>query len=207
LIVARAKKILALLAIFMAALIDLTGTHAAAGALGRAVERAAIERIERTVGRRIVGESLGAEERAAAVAERNIVRADRPTAKCFAIANKCLGLGREANASRLLSERFPHARVQSETYLLTPTGRRAIDPVTKMARRVDFSLLSDGRVAKRFEVTSQFASKSEQLAREERIFSFRADGSRRTRGLYARDRTTGRLVPVNPGPSQVMRLH
>ena len=195
----RVIRVVALLTIVIA----VHSSVAQAGAFGRAIERAALERVERTVGRRVAGEELAAGERSA----RPLLNRSQGAAACRAVPNKCAGIRREGFAWRILEERYPSAYIQGETYFRTKNGRIAIDPVTRSGRRVDYSLFSDNKLVKRFEVTSQTADKRGQLAKERRIFDRRANGSLRTGGIYARDRRTEKLVPVTPGQSAVMRFH
>jgi hypothetical protein len=67
-------------------------------------------------------------------------------------------------------------------------------------------LFSRGTAVKRYEITSQFADKTAQIARELRILTFRRNGQRRTGPVYVRDRHSGKLVPIDRRPSEVMRL-
>ena len=136
--------------------------------------------------------------------------ANAPAAKsavpCRAIAVKCAGLRREASAERILRDRYPNERIQSETYLLNRNGRRAIDPQTKSGRRIDYVMFSRDKVSRRYEVTSQNADKRAQLAKEQRILTSRKDGTARRGPVYIRDRQSGRLTPVRPVPSEVIRF-
>jgi hypothetical protein len=97
--------------------------------------------------------------------------------------------------------------VQSETFLLNRNGTKARDPRSGKGRRIDFVLFSRGSAAKRYEITSQFADKKAQIARELRILNLRKNGQRRTGPVYVRDRKTGKLVPIDKRPSEVMRLY
>lgn len=159
-----------------------------AGAARNAAARAAARSVEQGAATRVVARQ----------------KVSRPA--CAAIANKCAGIRREAAARRVLSGKYPNERIQSETYLLDRNGRRAIDPQTGKGRRVDFVLFSRDGHTRRFEVTSQRADKRAQLAREQRIQAQRRSGSRRTGPVYVRDRATGKLVPVGPQPSKVIRF-
>ena len=126
--------------------------------------------------------------------------------ECRGVRNKCDGIRRENAAQRLLAERFPNARVQAETFLRNRNGTKARDPRTGKARRIDFVLFDRGTAVKRYEVTSQRAYKKAQIARELRILSQRSNGQRRTGPVYVRDRKTGKLVPIDRRPSEVIRL-
>lgn len=164
---------------------------------------------------------LGAAERAAAraaarsaarsaerrAASRVVVRQPSARAPCRAIPQKCAGLLREDAARRILAGRYPNERIQSETYLLNRDGSRAIDPVTKQARRIDFVLFSEGRFTRRFEVTSQFADKRSQLAIEQRILTLHSNGRRRTGPVYIYDREGRRMVPVPAEVSKLVRFN
>lgn len=132
--------------------------------------------------------------------------ATRGAGTCRALDNKCNGIRREAAAQRILAERYPNARVQPETLLRNRNGTKARDPITGKGRRIDFVLFSRGTAVKRFEVTSQRANKKAQVAREQRILGQRRNGQRRTGPVYVRDRKTGKLVPVDKRPSEIMRL-
>jgi hypothetical protein len=114
---------------------------------------------------------------------------------------------REDAARRILASRYPNERIQSETYLLNRDGSRAIDPVTRQARRIDFVLFSEGQFTRRFEVTSQFADKRAQLAIEQRILTRHSNGRRRTGPVYVYDRQNKRMVPVPAQVSQVVRFN
>ena len=156
-------------------------------------------------------QALGAAERAAA---RAAVRAQLRSAErrtitisCRGIPQKCAGLRREEAARRILASRYPNERIQAETYLRNPDGSIARDYQTGTARRIDFVMFADGRVSRRFEITSQHADKRDQLAKEMRIFDRQADGRRRTGRVYVRDRETDGLVPIDPRPSQLMRFN
>lgn len=164
---------------------------------------------------------LGAAERAAAraaarsaarssersAASRVAVRQQSARAPCRAIPQKCAGLLREDAARRILSSKYPNERIQSETYLLNRDGSRAIDPVTRQARRIDFVLFSEGNFTRRFEVTSQFANKRSQLAIEQRILTLQSNGRRRTGTVYVYDRAGRRMVPVPADVSKLMRFN
>ena len=175
--------------------IERSAVRAAGRAAVRSAERGAVER--------------AAMRRTSGTAPRDSTRraAHSATSPCVAIPQKCAGLRREAAAQRILASKYPSERVQSETYLLNRNGRRAHDPQTGKARRVDFVLFSREGYTRRYEVTSQNADKRAQLAREQRILTQRRNGARRTGPVYVRDRATGRLVPVRPEPSKLMRFH
>jgi hypothetical protein len=142
-------------------------------ALGGVVGRALAETAEARIGRGLVTRA------GAPPAVRRAIM--RPSGQpCAAIPVKCAGLRREAAAQRILAERYPSERIQSEAYLLNRNGRRAVDPKTRTGRRIDFVLFNDGNVARRLEVTSQTADKTAQLAKESRILTLRRNGVRRT---------------------------
>jgi hypothetical protein len=126
---------------------------------------------------------------------------------CRALNNKCNGIRRENAAQRLLAERFPNARVQAETFLRNRNGTKARDPKSGKGRRIDFVLFDRGTAVKRFEITSQFAQKKAQIARESRILRQRKNGQPRTGPVYVRDRKTGKLVPIDRRPAKVIRLN
>jgi hypothetical protein len=134
-------------------------------------------------------------------------RADRQPDLCRATRNKCLGIARERSAYRILADRYPSARIQSETFLRNRDGSLARDPVTGKARRIDFVLFFDGGAVKRFEITSQRSDKRAQFAQERRIITYRRDGQRRTDRVYVFDRETRRLVPIGEGTTEIMRFN
>ena len=176
------------------------------GPAERAAARAAAQSAARTSEQR-------AARRAAATASkkagtRNATRVpENRRAQCRAIPQKCAGLLREDAARRILSSKYPNERIQSETYLLNRDGTRAIDPVTKQARRIDFVLFNNGNFTRRFEITSQFANKRAQLAIEQRILTRYANGQRRKGPVYVYDRQFKRMVPVSSQVSQIMRFN
>lgn len=192
-----------ILVIFIAALVGLgSPSGALAGGAQRTVAKAAAARIEQAVGARL--KRAGARLRPVAPVRLRPQPAAQP---CRAIAVKCAGLRREAAAERILAQRYPSERIQSETYLLNRTGRRAIDPKTRTSRRIDYVMFSGGKVSRRFEVTSQRADKVAQLAKERRILTLRQNGTPRRGPLYVRDRQSGLLTTVRPVPSEVIRFH
>lgn len=163
------------------------------GAAERAATRAAARSAVRNSERTVVG--------------RAVVRPDSRRAPCTAIPQKCAGLLREDAARRILASRYPNERIQAETYLLNRDGTRAIDPVTRQARRIDFVLFSEGNFTRRIEVTSQHANKRAQLAIEQRILTRHSNGRRRTGPVYVFDRQNKRMVPVPAQVSQVERFN
>ncbi len=160
---------------------------------------------ERAAARAAAGSAVRSSERRAAT--RVVVLQQRTRPQCRAIPQKCAGLLREDAARRILADKYPNERVQSETYLLNRDGSRAIDPVTKQARRIDFVLFSEGNFTRRFEVTSQFADKRAQLAIERRILTLHSNGRRRTGPVYVYDRQGQRMVPVSAEVSKLMRFN
>ncbi len=84
-------------------------------------------------------------------------------------ANQLAGAGREALARAELEAKFPGASIQNEAYLRGANGKRAIDPLTGTARRIDSVVIQDGRVLDSVEVTSMTASKDAQVLKELRI--------------------------------------
>lgn len=173
-----------------------------AGGTGRAVARAAAVRVEQAVARQF-GKAAAQRRSVASVRKHAATRVP----DCRAIPEKCAGLRREAAAERVLASRYPNERIQAEAYLVNRNGRRALDLKTKSGRRIDFVLFSGNRVSRRFEVTSQRADKTAQLAKERRILTLRRDGTARRGPVYVRDRSTGRLAPVRREPSEVIRFH
>ncbi|WP_295457042.1 hypothetical protein [uncultured Thiodictyon sp.] len=175
------------------------GRTAAAG-VARAAVRAPVARVANAP-------PSAARALSKAPAKAPLTAAPKP---CQGVINKCDGVRREVIAQRLIRERFPSERIQSETYLRNREGSIALDPKTGMGRRIDYVNLSDGRVVRRFEITAQHVDKAPQLAKERRIFRYRADGSPRQSGdgIFVRDRETSQLAPVSPAShTEVMRLH
>ncbi len=112
------------------------------------------------------------------------------------IPNKVSGDRREGQFKDEMKAKHPGATVQCECYLRDAKGNSVKDKDTGERRRVDTAVIENGK-AQTYEVTSQTADKTGQLAKEGRIMK---DG-----GTFIRDRTTGELVPVN-GPSTVVRI-
>lgn len=161
--------------------------------------------VERAAARAAASSAVRNSERRAAT--RVAVRQQRARPPCRAIPQKCAGLLREDAARRILADRYPNERIQAETYLLNRDGTRAIDPVTKQARRIDFVLFNEGNFTRRFEVTSQYADKQAQLAIEQRILTLQSNGRRRTGPVYVYDRQGRRMVPVPAEVSTLMRFN
>lgn len=112
-------------------------------------------------------------------------------------ANQLAGSGREALARAELETQFPGASIQNEVYLRGANGKRAIDPFTGEARRIDSVVIQDGRVLDSVEVTSQTANKAAQIAKENRI--------RQNGGTFVRDRATGNLIDISQIPTRIVR--
>jgi hypothetical protein len=94
--------------------------------------------------------------------------------------NQFDGARRESETLEDLRAQHPNAQIQSQVYLRTEDGRRALDPLTGEGRRLDFVVIEDGRVIDVVETTSMGARKAEQFRKEQRI---RAEG-----GTFIRDR-------------------
>jgi RHS repeat-associated protein len=89
-----------------------------------------------------------------------------------------------------LKSENPGKGVQTETYLRTEDGKRAIDPQTGEMRRVDAAVIdSNSRTAETYEITGPGVSKATQVAKEGRILD--------NGGMYIRDRGTGALCKVS----------
>jgi len=89
-----------------------------------------------------------------------------------------------------LKSENPDKRVQTETYLRTEDGKRAIDPQTGEMRRVDAAVIdANARTAETYEITGPGVSKANQVAKEGRILD--------NGGMYIRDRRTGTLCKVS----------
>lgn len=107
------------------------------------------------------------------------------------------GARREAYVQKKLEGRFKDANVQWESYLRTADGRRAVDPDTGEARRIDHAVIQDGKALHLVETTSRTAKKTEQVAKELRI--------RDAGPVYIRDRKTGKLIDVSNVPTRESR--
>lgn len=112
-------------------------------------------------------------------------------------ANQLAGSGREALARAELEALHPGASIQNEVYLRSANGKRAIDPFTGEARRIDSVVLQNGRALDSVEVTSQTANKAAQIAKENRI--------RNNGGTFVRDRATGNLIDISQVPTRIVR--
>ena len=120
------------------------------------------------------------------------------TRKALLVArNSFDGQAREVAERADLAARHPGATIQGQTYLRTSTGRIAKDPLTKEGRRVDFSVIKNGKVIDLVETTSTTANKSAQIAKETRI--------RGAGGTFIRDRSTGKLIDVTGLPTRVSK--
>jgi hypothetical protein len=108
-----------------------------------------------------------------------------------------MGTGREDLVAVELSEQYPGANVLAERFLRLADGKRAIDPLTGTARRIDFVVSKDGAALDAVETTSLTASKAAQIAKENRI---RALG-----GTFVRDPATGALIDLSNTPTRIIR--
>jgi hypothetical protein len=107
--------------------------------------------------------------------------AGRATDPAQVRANQFEGARRETETLAELQAQYPNARIQSQVYLRTADGERALDPLTGEGRRLDFVVIEDGRVVDVVETTSMGARKAEQALKELRI--------RESGGTYIRDRS------------------
>ena len=112
-------------------------------------------------------------------------------------ANKRRGVVRERQARTELQGRFPEGRVVPEQYLRDASGEIVKDPKTGKGRRIDFTVIEGGEVQGLYEVTSETASKSGQMAKEARI--------RDAGGTFVRDPASGKLLDVSDVNTEVMR--
>jgi RHS repeat-associated protein len=88
-----------------------------------------------------------------------------------------------------LKSENPDKRVQTETYLRTEDGKRAVDPQTGEMRRVDAAVIDQNtKTATTHEITGPGVDKTTQFAKEQRILD--------NGGVYVRDRSTGELCRV-----------
>src|SRR5690606_37147116 len=112
-------------------------------------------------------------------------------------ANQLAGSSREALVRAELRALYADASVQSEVYLPTANGRRAVDPLTGEMRRIDSVVFQGGQVLDSVEVTSLTANKASQIAKENRI--------RQNGGTFVRDRETGNLIDISQVPTRIVR--
>jgi RHS repeat-associated protein len=105
------------------------------------------------------------------------------------VKNAVDGARREAEVYRELQQANPGADVLKQPYLRDASGKRAIDPRTGEARRIDNAVVQDGKVVDRVEVTSQRnfdnGGKRNQIDKEQRIIN--------NGGTYIRG-TDGKLI-------------
>lgn len=87
--------------------------------------------------------------------------------------------------------------MQRERYLRTADGKRAIDPLTGEARRIDHAVIENGQVRYLVETTSKTADKVRQIEKEARV---RANG-----GTFIRDKVTRELIDVSNVPTRITR--
>ena len=112
------------------------------------------------------------------------------------IKNKLDGLAREQRAKNILERRYGKENVLSERTLRGADGRKAIDPLTKEGRRVDFVVKGKDGVWRPIEVTSMTADKAAQLAKERNINALG--------GNFIRHPKTKELIKIN-GISKIIR--
>ncbi|MCG3773256.1 MAG: tRNA nuclease WapA [Nitrospira sp.] len=98
------------------------------------------------------------------------------------------GKRREREVADEMQGLHTDGRVQQQTYLRTPDGKRAVDPESGEMRKLDGVVIKDGKAVKSYEVTSPTANKKLQEAKERNI--------RNLGGNYVRDRQTGKLLLV-----------
>jgi hypothetical protein len=111
--------------------------------------------------------------------------------------NAHMGKVRQNLVESELRAQYPNATIQSEVYLRTASGARAIDPLTGTARRIDSVVIQNGRVLDSVEVTSLTANKRAQILKEQSI--------RNNGGTFIRDRATGQLIDIGQVPTQIIR--
>jgi len=112
--------------------------------------------------------------------------------------NQFDGARREDGTYADLQAKYPNARIQRQVYLRTADGKRAKDPLTGEARRVDFAVIEDTpdgpRVVDMVETTSPTAKKLGQGDKEQRI--------RGANGTFVRDRREGCLLDACDVPTR-----
>jgi len=111
--------------------------------------------------------------------------------------NKILSIAREERVAAELAGMYPNASIQSERYLHTIEGMRALDPLTGTGRRIDHVVVENGLAIDAVETTSLTATKAAQIAKENRI--------RQLGGTFIRDQETGALVDLSNVPTRIVR--
>lgn len=111
--------------------------------------------------------------------------------------NAAEGRRRQQGAHDELVAEHPNASVQSEQYLRTSDGVRAIDPLTGTGRRIDNVVIQDGQAVRSVETTSLTADKRLQQQHEARV--------REAGGTFVRDRQTRELVDLSEVPTEIDR--
>lgn len=111
--------------------------------------------------------------------------------------NQKSGALREAAEKVDLQKANPNATVQGQNYLRDANGKIVKDPVTGEGRRVDFTVIENGKATDMIETTSQNANKTKQLDKENRI--------REAGGTFVKDRGTGKLIDVKDVQTRVSR--
>lgn len=112
-------------------------------------------------------------------------------------ANQLAGASREALVRSELAAKYLGATIQNEVYLRTANGKRAIDPFSGEARRIDAVVIQNRRVVDSVEVTSLTANKDAQFLKEMNI--------RNNGGTFIRDRATGQLLDISQIPIVTVR--
>ena len=118
------------------------------------------------------------------------------------IKNKLDGLAREQRAKNILERRYGKENVLSERTLRGADGRKAIDPLTREGRRVDFVVKGKDGVWRPIEVTSMTnkGNKANQIAKEVGI---RTELAKNGSDVFVRHPKTKELIPIQ-GTSKVI---
>ncbi len=112
-------------------------------------------------------------------------------------ANQMAGASREALVRTELMAQYPTANINKEVYLRTIDGKRAIDPLSGEARRIDFVVTENGKVLDSIEVTSLTANKKMQILKEARI---RGSG-----GEFVRDLSSDAIIDISKNLTKTVR--
>lgn len=108
--------------------------------------------------------------------------------------NAAEGKRREDERNAESVSKFGKDNVLMQKMLLDVNGKKVVDPVTGIGRRIDEYIKCTGKCT---EVTSLLARKLEQTQREQNI---RYNG-----GVFIRDPATGKLIDTGSEPSDLDR--
>ena len=109
-------------------------------------------------------------------------------------ANRISGAAREEAQGDELAREYAGEdgyNIESQCSIRDESGRVVKDPETGEGRRLDFVVIKNGEAVGSYEVTSEGADKTAQLAKEQRICN--------AGGNFVEDRQSGDLVRFAPG--------